>query len=192
MRLVIAAAFLATLAPPLARADEEAPRGVAGDVAPRRPMPIAPAIKVGPPAEVAALGKRVVGRFTCKGNTIQPDGSSQPLVAKITTKLELDGAWIVTTLVETTSKLKWTEYRTYDATAKQWTRFQLVNTTASVQSTSLGEQNGTWNWTGTATSPQGTVQLRDHEQVGVKQRKLWGEALLAGTWQKTYEVTCTR
>ena len=57
-------------------------------------------------------------------------------------------------------------------------------------STSTGDSGGKWTWTGTATSPQGTLQLRDFEQRDAKQLKLWGEALLGGTWQKSYEVSC--
>lgn len=123
---------------------------------------------------------------------MRPDGSSSPIVATVTVKLELDGTWIVTSLVEKTGTLKWTEYRTYDAVAKQWTKLQMVNTTGHVRSTSLGEQNGAWTWEGTAASPQGSVQLRDHEQYGTGQFTLRGEVLLGGSWQKAYEVSCTK
>ena len=43
-----------------------------------------------------------------------------------------------------------------------------------------------------STSPHDTLQIRDYEQLTDGQLKLWGEALLGGTWQKLYDVTCTR
>jgi hypothetical protein len=116
--------------------------------------------------------------------------------ASLTIKLDLDKAWIQLSLVEQGKAagfaIKWTEYRTFDPTAKQWTRIQLANTTGHVISTSLGEKSGQWMWEGTATSPEGTMQVRDYEQRDAKQTKIWGEALLGGSWQKDYEATCKK
>ncbi len=157
---------------------------------PRRPTPPTPVPKPAP--EIARVGKESAGRWTCKGNMSRGNGSSAPLTATVTVKLDLDSAWIATTLVEKAGPLKWTEYRTYDAVAKQWTKLQMANTSGYVVSTSLGEQGGKWTWTGTQTSPLGTVQLRDYEQTEGKGIKRWGEAQLGGVWQKTYEVGCKR
>ena len=161
-----------------------------GDVAlvPRRPPPPVPK----PAPQIAKVGKESAGTWTCKGNTSRGDGSSAPLSATITVKLDLDNAWLATTLVEKAGPLKWTEYRTYDAVAKQWTKLQMANTSGYIVSTSLGEQGGKWTWVGTQTSPNGTVQLRDYEETEGKGRKRWGEAQLGGVWQKTYEVGCRR
>jgi len=166
-----------------------APRQEMEVVARRRTPP--PPTPARPPVEIATLGKQVLGTYTCKGNTQRGDGSSTPLVATVTVKLDLDDAWIQTTMVETGKPggLKFVEYRTFDATAKQWTRVQLVNNTSHVTSTSLGEKDGKWTWTGDSVSPSGTLQLHDYEQRDAKELKLWGEALLGGTWQKTYEVS---
>ncbi len=155
----------------------------------RVPLP-PPAPKPAP--EIAKLGKQSAGTWTCKGNMARGNGSSAPLAATIAVKLDLDNAWVATTLVEKGGPLKWTEYRTFDPVAKQWTKLQMANTSGYAVSTSLGEQAGTWTWTGTATSPNGTLQLRDHEQAEGKGIKRWGEAQLGGFWQKTYEVSCKR
>ena len=162
-------------------------------IAPSRPMPPRkPPVVVTPAREIAALGKQLAGTWICKGNSMRGDGSSTPLVATVTNKLELDNAWIVTTLVEKSGPLKWTEFRSYDPVAKQWTRIQFANTAGHVISTSLGEQGGKWTWVGTASSPNGSFQLRDFEQRDGKAMKVWGEAMLGGTWTKLFETTCRR
>jgi hypothetical protein len=142
------------------------------------------------PVEVAALAKTRAGTWTCKGNTQNGDGSSTPLQGTLIGKLDLDNAWLQ--LSFTSDKLKVTIYRGYDSVAKQWTQVELQSTSAHVMSTSPGEQNGAWTWTGTQSSPSGTLQVADHEQLDGKQLKMWGEALLGGSWQKIYEVTCAQ
>ncbi len=171
----------------LAVADRE-PEPLPG---PRRPPPPPAPIK---PAEVAKLGKDLAGGYKCKGVTLQASGASTPLQATLTVELALDGAWLQASLVETgkANPLRFVDYRTFDPIGKQWTRIQLNSMAGHVMSTSLGEKNGTWTWEGTATAPTGTTQLRDYEQLARGKLKLWGEALLSGSWQKQYEVTCSQ
>jgi hypothetical protein len=174
-----------------AKADLEDP-----DIArsPQRPPMAKPPAPVSP--EIAKLGKQLAGSYKCKGVTLRGDGSSQPMQATLDVKLDLDNAWIQSSLVEqgkpVSFAIKWSEYRTYDPVAKQWTRIQLANTAGYVVSTSVGEKAGKWMWEGTAASPEGTMQLRDYEQRDAKQTKVWGEAMLGGSWQKLYEATCIR
>lgn len=157
----------------------------------RPPLPPPKPVVAAPSPEVAKLGKATAGAYKCKGVSLRGDGSSTPLEASLTIKLELDNAWVHASLAETKAGgLKFDEYRTYDPTAKQWTRIQLASTSGHVVSTSLGEQGGKWTWEGTASSPNGSLQVRDYEQRDAKQLKVWGEALLGGTWQKLYEATC--
>ena len=171
------------------RADEVAPERIpAGPMRPAiTPQPVLPS------PEVAKLAKVAAGTYKCKGVQLRSDGSSVPLQATVTIKLELGDAWIESALVEDkTGGLRFVDYRTFDPVAKQWTRIQLASTSGHVLSTSLGEKDGKWTWEGTATSPLGTQQLRDYEQLAKDQIKVWGEALLAGSWQKQYEATCKR
>jgi len=155
------------------------------------PRPVQPDIVVAP--EMAARAKLIAGNYTCKGVTMLSDGSSRPLQATLAIKLDLGIAWIQMSWVQTTPPAtRWTDYRTYDAVAKQWTRIALASTSSHVASTSLGEKGGAWIWEGTATSPAGTLQVRDHEEYGSKLIKVWGEALMSGSWQKVYEATCRR
>jgi hypothetical protein len=161
----------------------------------RRPPPPPPPAVPAPAPEIAKLGKLLAGTYKCKGVTMRGDGSSTPIQATITIKLDLDNAWIQTSLVEdgkTTGALKWTEYRTFDPIAKQWTRIQLASSSGHVVATSLGEKDGKWTWDGTAVSPNGSLQTRDYEQRDAKQTKVWGEAMLSGSWQKLYEATCKK
>jgi hypothetical protein len=161
---------------------------------PRR-VPAKPPLPATAP-EIAKLGKQIAGAYKCKGVSLRGDGSSQPLQATITTKLDLDNAWIQSSLVEdgkpTGAGIKFVEYTTFDPTAKQWTRIQMASSMGHVISTSLGETDGKWTWEGTATSPSGTMQVRNFEQRDSKQTKVWGEALLSGSWQKLYEATCKK
>jgi hypothetical protein len=143
--------------------------------------------------ETAALGAKIVGFYRCKGAQIEVDGSSRPLLGQITIKLELDSGWIQSTFIQDQPAMfQLTDYRSYDNVAKQWTRLELTSASAHVISTSLGEQNGSWTWTGTESSSIGTMQVRNHEQIAKDSLKLWGEALLGGSWQKQYEMSCTR
>lgn len=189
--LIAACLTFATLASaqPIARKDEVAVPSIPEPMPPRRrppPRPLPP-----PPSEVAKLGHELAGTYKCKGVQLRGDGSSQPLQASLTIKLDLDNTWIQSALAEDRpGGMKLTEFRTYDAVAKQWTRIQLVNTASHVISTSLGEKNGTWTWEGTSTSPTGTQQLRDHEQLAKSSIHVWREALLSGAWTKQYEATC--
>ena len=189
MKLAVAIVLFASVT---AVADEVAPpmqeRAVRAP-GPRRPMPPTNPVQVASP-EVAKLGKQMAGTYKCKGVQLVGDGSSTPFEATVTIKMDLDDAWIQATLAS--AQVKWTEYRTFDAVAKQWTRIQVASNAAHTVMTSLGEQNGTWNWEGTATSSAGTTQMRDHEQLAKDHFKVWGEALASGSWQKQYEATCKR
>jgi hypothetical protein len=164
-----------------------------GEMQPSQPPapPPPPRIVVAP--EIAKLGKQVAGSYKCKGVQMRGDGSSTPLAASVTIKLDLDNAWIVVTLAETKAGgVKFEDYRTYDATSKQWTRIQLASTSAHVIAQSLGERDGKWTWEGNAIAPSGSTQVRDYEQITGKDIKVWGEAMLGGSWQKMYEATCKR
>jgi hypothetical protein len=191
MKMAIALVALCGVASAEKAADMEPPPQ-AGARAPR-PMPLPPQPPK-PAPEIAKLGKDSAGAYKCKGVQLRRDGSSTPMQATLTIELALDGAWVQASLAETgkPNPLKFVQYTTYDGVAKQWTRIQLASTSGYVVSTSPGEKSGQWSWEGTATSPLGTLQLRDHEQYGANQLKVWGEGLLGGSWQKLYEVTCAR
>jgi hypothetical protein len=196
------APLVCLLVPSLALADRVAPTAGApaqpmpippqGEVAPHvmRPMPPRPVPAVHASAEVERQGKAMAGTYACKGNRTQPDGSSSPFVSKITIKNDLDNAWIASQWTE--SAVKMTDYRTFDDTSKQWTRFLLASDGSHETLTSLGDKSGEWLWEGTQSSSTGTLQFKHHEKLGGKQIDLWGEALLGGTWQKVYTASCKR
>ena len=145
------------------------------------------------PPEVAALGAKLVGSYTCKGVFFIGNGASRPVTAKLSYKLAMSGAWLVESFAETRATgLQIDDYRTFDGIAKQWHRFAMTSTTGYTTYTSLGDSGGTWNWEGTASGPDGSLQVRDHETPGDHQVKIFGEGLLGGSWQKLYEVTCKR
>jgi hypothetical protein len=159
---------------------------------PPPPPPPLPPQPTPPPPEVAAMAKQVAGSYACKGVWFASDGSSRPLVAKLAIKTALAGGWIETSLVESgPAGVAIEDFRTFDPVAQQWLRIALESTGASTRWTSVGEKNGAWTWDGTTTSSHGTIQARDHEQLVDRAIKSWGEALLGGGWQKSYELTCT-
>ena len=139
---------------------------------------------------LADHAKSRTGTWTCKGNTQNGDGSSQPWQAKLVVKLDVDNAWLQLTF--TSDKSQTMRYRSYDAAAGRWTQVEMQSTSAYVEATSPGEQNGAWAWTGMLTSPSGSYQVIEHEQLDGKTLKLWGEMMLGGKWQKAYEGTCGR
>src|SRR4051812_4567031 len=196
MRLARLATLACLLVPSLALADRVAPTSGAPlpqpEIAPHvmRPMPPRPVPAPQPSAEVAKQAKLLAGAYTCKGNRTQPDGSSTPFVAKISIKTELDNAWIASQWNEAAVKL--TDYRTFDDTSKQWTRFLLASNGAHETLSSTGDKSGEWVWEGTQSSSTGTLQVRHHEKLAGKQLDLWGESLLGGTWTKGYTASCRR
>ncbi|MCX5741799.1 MAG: hypothetical protein NT062_04775 [Proteobacteria bacterium] len=159
-----------------------------GDPGPPRPQPPTP---VKPAPEITTVGKTLAGMWTCKGVALNGDGSSTPVIGAMVTRLDLDNAWIATTTTEKAGR-KLSEFRTFDAVAKQWTRIQMTSTSAYIVTTSLGEKAGLWTWTGAQTSPTGTLQVRDFEQRTGKTVKLWGDVQLGGAWQKLYDMSCTK
>jgi hypothetical protein len=160
--------------------------------APPRPRP--KPVEITPAVEIATTARSMVGAWTCKGVQLAGDGSSRPALLALAVSVDPDGAWIATTADETIdgkSVLKYTEYRTYDAVAKQWTQLEMANTTAYASTTSLGEANGQWTWAGTLHGAT-AVDIHNFEKRTATHVDMWGEQLLAGTWQKVYQFSCAR
>lgn len=141
--------------------------------------------------ETAALATKLAGTWACKGVLLAENGSSSPLVTTITTKLDLAGGWMQSAVVQNGTPIA-TEYRAFDHVAKQWTRVQLHANSTLAMATSTGEATGKWTWAGMEQSSTGTVAVRDFEELSPTGTKRWGEMLLGGTWQKRYEVTCSK
>jgi hypothetical protein len=178
------------VAPPAAgapRQEPEEPRFV-GPM-PQQPPTPPPAVAVSP--DIAAQGKLLAGTYTCKGNRQIGNGASAPLQSSLVVKLDLDNAWIFGTWTEKGNG-RLVDYRTFDDVAKQWTRMQLVSDGSHAVLTSIGEKAGEWVWEGVSSSTRGNVTVRHHETLKGKELRLWGEALLGGTWQKSYVATCKR
>jgi hypothetical protein len=153
------------------------------------PPPPPPPVSVG---DIRAAAQPALGNWTCKGVELVGDGSSRPLEATLNVALDLDDTWIRARLVaKGTHAMKVDAYRTFDVVAKEWTEVSMANNGAHHVATSTGEANGTWTWVGAESSQSGTVQRRDYETIGATV-KLWGERLLGGEWQKSYEMTCAR
>jgi hypothetical protein len=191
VRLALASLLLSGVA----LADRVAPPAAGAARQPQEPqaMPQRPPLPPAPvpvPAEIAAQGKLLAGTYACKGNRQLGNGASTPLQSSLVVKLDLDNAWIVGAWNEKPGRL--IDYRTFDDVAKQWTRMQLVSDGSHSVLTSIGDKSGEWLWEGVESSSRGNVTVRHHETLKGKELKMWGEALLGGTWQKSYEATCKR
>jgi len=165
-------------------------RPAAAEFAPRvRRAPAQPTVIL-PAPDVAATAAAMIGTWTCTG-----DQQSQPAQLALTITLDADRAWIQTTADETidgASVLKYTEYRTYDPVSHAWTRLEMANTTAFVESTSLGDTKGTWTWSGTLHG-QTTVEIRDVEKrTDASHLEMTGDERLAGAWQRVYAFSCSK
>jgi hypothetical protein len=194
VRLALASLLVSTVAladqvaPPAAGAPMQEPVEPHTPPIPQRP-PVPPTpVPVAP--DIATQGKLLAGTYACKGNRQLGNGASAPLQSSLVVKLELDNAWIVGSWTE--KGLKFVDYRSFDDVARQWTRMQLVSDGSHSVLTSIGDKAGEWVWEGVASSSRGNVTVRHHEMLKGKELKLWGEAMLGGTWQKSYEATCKR
>jgi hypothetical protein len=167
------------LAPTVAIADrgvpqEEAIPERAGG--PRPPPPPRLAQPRTPPAELVALAKDRAGMWSCSGG----------YVGKLEVKVSLDGAWLQTSGVLDIDgvKVKVTEFRTFDAVAKQWTRIAMMGTTNHEISTSLGADKGVWVWT--------AAQRRDIEEQTKDKLTVRRQTISSGKWVTDSEAICSK
>lgn len=183
--VVLGAAGVAVAAPPPIEEDEIAPP----DEGPQRLPPPAPS----PVADVAAHAQELVGKWACKGVVKNADGSSRPRHAAMTVALDLDGAWVSFTTVESgESTGKRTTYRTFDPVAVQWSESTMASGGVLTTATSAGEDKGVWTFAGVEKSAASTIQVKHHEERAKGALVLWGEALLGGAWVTTYETSCVK
>jgi hypothetical protein len=173
--------------PPTHAGSRELPAVIAPTPPRRQPLPPKPAPI---PLEVATRGKLLAGSYTCKGHQATGSGASRPVEGTLVVALDLDNAWLRESWSSNVAKAA--SYTTYDGTAHQWIRLEVRNDGSHAMLTSLGDKGGEWIWEGPAVSWTGTIQERHHEQLSGTELKVRGEALLGGTWQKSYELSCKR
>ena len=94
------------------------------------PPPKFPAPQLGPPPQVMALGKQLAGTWTCSSGETA------------TIAIDVAGGWLRIATAESI------ELRTFDVVARQWTRVVMTAAGGYRTETSLGEQKGTWSWSG--------------------------------------------
>jgi hypothetical protein len=170
------------------------PAALMAKVPPKNPEPVKPPP---PPApELAAMLKQRKGTFKCKGVMMQPDGSSTPMTATMTTKLALGGYWIQTSWNESRSKtpFNFESATTYDALTATWHRLTTDNQGGQEVAFINGPSSGALIWEATSRSFMGANLARHSEEVVGKDIKLWGEFSndKGVTWMKGYETVCKR
>jgi hypothetical protein len=157
------------------------------------PMALPRRAPVPPPAtpapESAVLGKQLDGLWKCTTN------GPAPVTRTVSTRVALDGGWLETTTFSTGERPGVPvalEYLTYDGVAKLWTRLTLDDAGGRTIATSLGEDHGEWQWTGTSIRPGATTELRDRSTLSATKQTHVTEARLGGTWIETSRVSCAR
>lgn len=159
-------------------------------------VPPQPMAKPTPAPELVALGKLAKGTMKCKGMMMLPDGSSVPLLANATTKIDLDGFWLHMTYAQTGGKggFKFESYTSYDSNSKTWHRLMVTNMGSQEVSTSEGAKDGKSVWNAISTSSHGVAMGRHYEEMVGKELKMWGEysSDRGKTWSKAYDSTCTK
>jgi hypothetical protein len=138
------------------------------------PVPVMAGTRPAP--EVAALAASSTGSFACSARQTTTTGKSRTFPARLTVQLELGGAWLHTHVAGDGVALD--EYRTYDATARQWSRVVLTGSADIAVQTSLGAQRDGWTWR--------SDRLEDHEQRDAHNR------LSSASWLGRIAVTCGR
>ncbi|MBP9085354.1 MAG: hypothetical protein KBG15_04510 [Kofleriaceae bacterium] len=155
-----------------------------------------PMAKPMPAPELVALGKIAKGTMKCKGMMMMPDGSSVPLLAKASTKVDLDGFWVHMSYVQTGVKsgFKFESFTTYNDNSKTWHRLMATNMGSQEVATSEGPKAGKTVWNAIATSSHGVAMARHYEEIVGKELKMWGEYSTdrGKTWSKAYDSTCTK
>jgi hypothetical protein len=146
------------------------------------------------PQEVTDLLKIVGGTWKCTGTAILAADADGPLTCTVTTKADLDGFWIRSTVDAKVGKTrsKSESFTTFDS--KKWRRVQLDNRGAQALGTSDGMKDGKMTWNLDVMGPAPSL-FRDHlDATDPKLLKLWGEVSSdkGKTWTKVYEMSCKK
>ena len=177
--------------------------GAAAVVAPPPKTP-PPMPEMKPAPEVAAAAKIMAGSYSCKGNDMNPDGSSRPSLSKLKISADMDGYYILVDLAEQKTKdnptpFKAKMYRTYDAAKKTWIDTIIAAAPGgpmTMTTTDSGMGTGKIMWTGTAEMGGQKFMERGYEEPDAKAKTvhLWGEVSMDGgkTFMKEYDLTCKK
>lgn len=146
--------------------------------------------KLASPALVEA-NANLAGTWRCTGSVFGPEGAS-PSEASLEVAPFLDGAWLQSKLAVTSGKYhyKFDAFRSFNATTQTWTSVIIDNLGGHAASSS-GDAIA---WTGKATSPMGTMDIRDTETfVSQGELKMLGQYSQDGsTWSTGYDLICRR
>ncbi len=172
-------------------------------VAPMPPKPQPPMPVMKPAQEVTDAAKLMVGSYRCKGNVMNPDGSSRPSIGSMKVSVDLDGYYILVEMAEQKTKdnptpFKAHMFRTFDATSKKWTNTMLAAAPGGPMTETSTDTMGTGPVTWSGEGQMGTLKFtsRGHEEPDAKTKSvhLWGETSSDGgkTFAKEYDLTCKK
>jgi hypothetical protein len=187
----------------VAAADGPAKPGTAAGapamVAPMPPQkPTTPPPMAMPDDMLVKAGAAMSGTTKCKGNMMEMDGSSMPMVGTNKSVVELDKWFIHDTFTAPMGKMtmRFESYTTYDASTKTWNRLMMFNDGEWMTGSATPTDPTHQEWTMSTNGPHGAGVFRDHVDVSDPKAgvKLWGEASMdkGKTFKKVYEMVCKR
>ena len=218
MRMIKLVSLALVAAPALALADEAkapAPRqapvpaatrpgnaaGAAAVVAPPPKTP-PPMPEMKPAPEVAEAAKAMSGSYKCKGNVMNPDGSSKPSLGSLKISADMDGYYLLVDLAQQKTKenptpFKAHMFRTYDPSSKTWSMVMIATAPgAPIVATTTDAMSGPVTWTSTGAMMGQKFTEKSHEEFDAKSKSLhmWGEYSMDGgkTFLKDYDTTCKK
>lgn len=175
----------------------------AAAVAPKPPTPPPPMPEMKPAQEVTDAAKTMVGSYKCKGNDMNPDGSSRPSLGSMKISSDLDGYYILVELTEQKTKenptpFKAKMFRTYDAASKKWIDTIVASAPGGPMTMTTTDAMGTGRvmWTGTMDMMGQKITEHGYEEPDAKTKSvhIWGEFSIDGgkTFAKDYDITCKK
>ena len=151
-----------------------------------------------PTPQVTAFLDKAAGTLACSGKTYMPDGKAYAMTGTLVIKGVLDNFWIHEAFTGAMPKLgtfAFEMFTTFDVQDRTWHRMMMDSIGGYMIGTSSGPVAGKLDFELAGSGPMGTLLFRDHtDGSDPKVVKSVGERSVdkGKTWQKDYELACTR
>lgn len=170
-------------------------RAVLGLVLIAAPVAAQPTKEAAP--ELVTAARAQTGTYRCRGEVTANVDEKRKVTGTLTITTELDGRWLVWRLVPgrgpKSKPIRYTIYRSFDASARTWNALQLDSTGGRAELTAPASDDGKLNWDGTLYYRGMKVAIRDHQEPVRGGLRLWGEyETEPGLYLASYDVTCKK
>ena len=151
-----------------------------------------------PTPEVTGFLAKAPKTLACTGQTYMPDGKAYATTGTLAIAGTLDNFWIheqFTGAMPALGKFAFESFTTFDVQDKKWHRMMMDSIGGYMVGTSSGPVKGKTDYELSGSGPMGTLRFRDHVDASdPKVVKSVGERSIdqGKTWQKDYELACTK